>query len=158
MNLTIHFDGSCWPNPGGLARFGYTVKSFGTDLNRQGYGVIGESPLMSNNHAELYALAEGLEWAVALTSFHKIELIKVIGDSEVAVRLMSGIYRANASKLYYPQWERAKIIQAKLEALGCTVSFEWCPREENQECDDLSKMPVVTASAELIEDAEGLLS
>jgi hypothetical protein len=45
----------------------------------------------------------------------------------------------------------------RIGALGGDVSFEWCPREENQECDDLSKMPVVTASAELLEEAESLL-
>jgi ribonuclease HI len=126
----------------------------------------GEGCGMSNNYAELYAMAEGLEYVLQLMKLHRIDSVRVVGDSEVAVRLMSGRYRANREKLYYPQFVRAKAAQyrvrfndelVRIGALGALVSFEWCPREENQECDDLSKMPVVTASAELLEEAESLL-
>jgi ribonuclease HI len=163
MNITIHFDGSCWPNPGGLARYGFTLRSDDGSVNHSGHGMCGEGCGMSNNYAELYAMAEGLEYVLQLMKLHRIDSVRVVGDSEVAVRLMSGRYRANREKLYYPQFVRAKAAQYRvrfndeLVRIGALVSFEWCPREENQECDDLSKMPVVTASAELLEEAESLL-
>jgi ribonuclease HI len=157
MNLTIHFDGSCWPNPGGLAKYGFTVRSTDGKINHRGYGVIGNNERMSNNHAELYAMAEGLEWAIALMRLQKLSAIIVIGDSQVAVRLMDGGYRARNWKLYYPQYVRAKIAQEYLESYTCTVKFEWCPREMNQECDDLSKMPEINVSQELLSEAEYLL-
>jgi ribonuclease HI len=157
MNLIIHFDGSCWPNPHGLARYGYTLRSDDGAVNHSGHGMCGEGCGMSNNYAELYAMAEGLEYVLQLMKLHRVDAVKVIGDSEVAVRLMSGRYRANPEKLYYPQLVRAQAAQEELVRIGALVSLEWCPREENQECDDLSKMPVVTASAELLSEAEYLL-
>jgi ribonuclease HI len=158
MDILIHFDGSCWPNPGGLARYGFTLRSGDGAVNHSGYGVIGENPSMSNNHAELYALACGLEYVLQLQRLQVIGTVRVVGDSEVAVRLMSGRYRANREKLYYPQYVRATIARDSIESAGGSVEFDWIPRAENQECDDLSKMPVDTASAELKDEAEDLLA
>jgi ribonuclease HI len=157
MELTLHFDGSCWPNPGGLAKYGYTlsgVPSGGTC----GSGLVGENEFMSNNHAEFYAMAEGLEHCLRFARFHHVTGVLVVGDSEVATRIISGRYRANRQKLYYPQYVRAVIAMDALNMLGIPVRFKWVPREQNQEADDLSKLPINNASPELLEEAEGLLS
>jgi ribonuclease HI len=157
MHLTLHFDGSCWPNPGGLAKFGWTLRAdtiHGPHLSNHGY--VGEGPLMSNNLAEFYAMASALE--AAYMHLLRVESISVVGDSEMVIRLMTGRYRANKDKLYYPQFIRAKEVLAALEAKGVPVSFKWVPREQNQEADDLSKLPAAKPlDSTLLAEAEAML-
>jgi ribonuclease HI len=84
--------------------------------------------------------------------------VTVVGDSEVATRIISGRYRANRQKLYYPQYVRAVIAMDALNMLGIPVRFKWVPREQNQEADDLSKLPINNASTELLDEAEATLA
>ena len=139
MKLTLHFDGSCWVNPGGTAKYGWTL-SFPDGGKIWDNGPVGEGPLMSNNLAELYALAKGL--AHSLTHAKTGDIIEVFGDSEIAVKLMQGKYKANKEKLYYPAYEYCKKIEFIIHSKNIDVQYNWIPREKNQEADDLSKLPL----------------
>jgi ribonuclease HI len=136
---TLHFDGSCWVNPGGTAAFGYVLQ--GEDLHLDKSGVIGTGPEMSNNLAEFYALAKGLEaYAENIGSGH----LQVFGDSEMVIKMMNRVLRTqelkgNPDKLYYPAYEGAVEIMNTLLLRGTKIDFSWIPREENTVCDDLSK-------------------
>jgi ribonuclease HI len=157
INITIHFDGSCWPNPGGLAKYGYTLRSdTGTDIRAN--GLVGEGPEMSNNHAELWALGWALADVLALIKTCNVQKVLVIGDSQVAIRLMSGAYRANPEKLYWPAFVRAHELANLLYKADIAVQFEWVRREFNQEADDLSKAPLSTASKELLDEADDFIN
>jgi ribonuclease HI len=160
MNILIHFDGSCWPNPGGLAKYGYTLRGSCPEheVNIRANGLVGEGPEMSNNHAELWALGWGLADVLTLIKTVPITSVTVRGDSQVAIRLMSGAYQARPWKLYWPALKRARKLENLLSKINIPVTYEWIPREENQECDDLSKMPVLTASTELLDEGDELLA
>ena len=161
MRLTLHFDGSCWPNPGGLAKYGYTLRGdHNAVVNHQGSGFAGEGPSVSNNSAEFFAMAEGLEHAgvLAYNQHNKIEMVTVIGDSEIAIKLMQGKYKANKEKLYWKQYCRAMAAMQALFRYGVDVEFKWVPREKNTECDELSKLPAAKpVDDDLLAEAEDLL-
>jgi ribonuclease HI len=156
LHLTLHFDGSCWPNPGGTAKYGLTLKGGDSPISESGW--CGEGPLMSNNLAEFFAMARGLE-LVGLMSHHtKIASLWVQGDSEIAIKLMKGTYRANKDKLYWPQYSRAMAALQILYKAGTDVSFAWIPREQNTECDELSKLPAAKPlDSTLLAEAEEML-
>ncbi len=154
MRLTLHFDGSCWPNPGGLAKYGWTLHTPSGD--HSGHGFAGEGPHVSNNYAEFYAMAEGLSLALAVVRHGGS--IEVLGDSEVAIKIMQGAYKARKDKLYWPQYDRCMKLLKCLHDLGIYVEFKWIPREQNQEADTLSKLLTTDpVSPVLIEEAEELL-
>jgi len=129
--ITINFDGLCYPkNPGGVAAYGYLVSRYGKPIWR-GFGSVGEGKGMTNNVAEYEALMAAAQWLIDEEIDEKI-LIK--GDSELVIKQMKGQYKVSSatSKKYVPEIKRL--------LLGKDVSFEWVPREENEEADGLSRM------------------
>lgn len=136
--FTIHFDGSCWPNPGGQAAYGMTLDKYGVEICTEA-GVTGSGPLMSNNVAEFDALRVGLQRYLE-QSPEKGDIIHVFGDSNLVVKMMQGDYRPNSSKLYYPYYKEAFKLYSQIEiTIGAKVDFTWIPRERNTRCDALSK-------------------
>lgn len=151
VHFVLHFDGSCWPNPGGTAAWGFVLKEYNRAdaLPRpitKGSGVTGTNPVMSNNVAEFDALYYGL----SALSAHLLErgesgsvepdTLTVYGDSQLVVNMMSGIWSPKKDKLYYPFWQKAFDEHAVLEVLkGLPIEYKWIPREQNIECDILSK-------------------
>jgi ribonuclease HI len=157
MNITIHFDGSCWPNPGGLARYGYTITNYPDAVDIVGSGECGKHERTSNNFAELWAMSEALEDCIKLSVTLPVGAVSVHGDSQVAINLMTGRYRPCRQKLYYPQLVRAQIAADELERREIGVQFFWIPRERNDKADRLSKGTWYNVSLELIDEAENLL-
>jgi ribonuclease HI len=133
---TIHFDGSCWVNPGGKAAFGYTIDKEGVETSAVA-GIVGEGTGMSNNVAEFYALLAAL-WELK-PSLQKEDRIEVFGDSMLVINVMNGKWSPKGDKLYYDTFllVDAEVWLAKLA--GVEFSFSWIPREGNTRCDDLSK-------------------
>lgn len=132
----IHFDGSCWPNPGGTAAYGFTLAVNG-EIVEAAHGVIGTGPKMSNNVAEFIAAARGLAWVrhAAPLPAH----ITVRGDSMLVIQIMSGKWRATQDKLYSDSYLLCDNLRRELVEAGHEIEFEWLPREQNQMCDNLSK-------------------
>jgi ribonuclease HI len=150
VEYTLHFDGSCWPNPGGTAAYGFLLKTLGGPVS--GHEVIGSGPLMSNNLAEFYALTVGLNAFYERIPRDSASFTKLVvyGDSDLVVKMMTRVQRTgeikgDPSKLYFPAYEGAIQSLYRIQSLGVTVDFKWIPREENQECDDLSKAHNATA-------------
>jgi len=150
-HFVLHFDGSCWPNPGGTAAWGFVLKEFNRAdalprLIFKNSGVTGTNPVMSNNVAEFDALYYGLEYLSAhleqrvKSGSVEPDTLTVYGDSQLVVNMMSGIWSPKKDKLYYPFWRKAFNAHADLEVLkGLSIDYTWIPREQNTECDDLSK-------------------
>lgn len=140
--FTLHFDGSCGPkNPGGTAGYGFVLSSQGATVE-SGHGVIGTGEGMTNNLAEFWALWQGLHAAtrVILSTLRpRGTHLTVLGDSMLVIKMMNRQYRAKPDKAYYVAYDRAMAQLQELRALGVLVSFDWTPRETNQECDNLSK-------------------
>ena len=158
----LHFDGSCWPNPGGTAAYGYILRMPCADpkltMVHPKHAVLGTSPRMSNNVAEFAGLYAGLAHYATLFPVSG-DLIQCYGDSDLVVKVMSGIWKPKADKLYYPYYNLCDGIVKNLRSKGVMVKFAWIPREENEECDALSKVHTKKEiSKELLDEAEFLLS
>jgi ribonuclease HI len=139
---SLKFDGACGPkNPGGIASYGFILNTPAGEAIK-GHGVIGEGPTMSNNVAEFAALAAGLHAFIGdmyKTGIRPVTLL-VKGDSNVVINIMSRRWRAHSDKLYWTYYlECLGLVTALRKDLKTHVSFDWIPREANQDCDDLSK-------------------
>jgi ribonuclease HI len=129
--ITVYFDGLCYPrNPCGVAAYGYLIYREGEIIHR-GFGAVGEGKGMTNNVAEY----EGLKAAAMWLDDNGIgEKILIKGDSQLVIKQMKGDWQVNSatSKKYAPE------IKQLLK--GKDVTFQWVPREENEEADKLSRV------------------
>lgn len=142
--ITIHFDGSCWPNPGGQAGYGAIIRRDGIEIKR----ITGTLPAgqTSNNVAEYAALIAGVEWVINREKgkyWISVDLIEepvqCFGDSQLVIKQMwgwppgrkwkikEGLYEANA--------RHAKELLTRFRSITGT----WVPREENAEADEISR-------------------
>lgn len=133
--INAYFDGSCWPNPGGKAAYGFWVEEIngekGHDLT-EGFGLIGEGPSLSNNVAEYEGLRQTLLWLLK-TNLQNKE-ITVYGDNLIVIKQMREEMRAKKG-LYLPFYKET----IKLKPLFKSINFYWIPRENNYRADELSK-------------------
>ena len=133
----IHSDGSCWPNPGGPIGYGYTIK---TETNHWAHhGSIVPGPGNTNNVAEFAALYEALAYAVTTIGLHPGDTVNCYSDSQIMVNLMCGLYSPNPEKSYFQNYFLCSGLVKEYRRRGICFNFHWIPREQNQECDDLSK-------------------
>lgn len=129
--ITVYFDGLCYPkNPCGVAAYGYLIYRDGEIIHR-GFRAVGEGKGMTNNVAEY----EGLKAAAMWLQDNGIEeKILIKGDSQLVMKQMKGDWQVNSatSKKYVPEIKR--LLQ------GMDVTFQWVPREKNEEADKLSRV------------------
>jgi ribonuclease HI len=124
------FDGVCEPrNPGGHAAFGILVKVDGKMTVERG-SYVGYGPEMSNNVAEFAG------FIALMKEIAKIPGPALVrGDSKLVIYTLTGRYKAKQG-LYIPYFLNAR--QA-FEPERDRVGLEWIGREQNEECDKLSK-------------------
>ena len=129
--ITAYFDGLCYPkNPCGVAAYGYLIYRDGEIIHR-GFRAVGEGKGMTNNVAEY----EGLKAAAMWLHDNGIEeKILIKGDSQLVMKQMKGEWQVSSatSKKYVPE--------IKLLLQGMDVTFQWIPREKNEEADKLSRV------------------
>jgi ribonuclease HI len=135
-NLYGWFDGSCTPyNPGGYGGWGIVLKNSDNELIHKDGGKLEKGPHMSNNVAEYFAVADLLELIGTVAAKGWSVLIR--GDSNLVINQMSGKWKVKKG-MYLEQFHRAQKELMKLQKMGIAVTFEWVPREQNQEADELS--------------------
>lgn len=122
----LHFDGSCWPNPGPNSKCGFVLR-FGTRLIERTHS-LGDG---TNNTAEYYGLIHGLRCAVE----NGINSLEVYGDSQLVI---NGVRRMRLSKKGKPHLEKLKAQAIDLARKFQWIEFNWIPREQNSEADALS--------------------
>jgi ribonuclease HI len=128
------FDGCCEPhNPGGHAAYGALVKVDGEIVFSEGR-YIGSGSEISNNVAEYQGVIAVLE---QITGLHGQAVVR--GDSQLVINQLKRKWKARKG-LYLPSYEKAIVLA---DSLRSRVRFEWIPREQNNECDQLSKKPLL---------------
>lgn len=131
--IELYFDGCCEPkNPGGNGGAGVIIKKDGVTIEQLA-NYCGNGQNMTNNVAEYQALIDGLKYLSNQNLFN--EEIKVFGDSQLVIEQMSGRWKIKKG-IYEPK----AIEAAKLKIKFKNIKFEWIPREQNIECDCLSKI------------------
>lgn len=129
------FDGCCEPrNPGGHGSWGALLKKNGRVIwKSQGY--CGFGPTISNNVAEYSGFIALLQEAQ-----NQFGDLIIRGDSKLVVCQIGGSWKIHGG-LYVPFYWEAKALWKYQELFrkGCRLTIEWIPRDDNSECDVLSK-------------------
>jgi ribonuclease HI len=129
--IEVWTDGLCEPvNPGGICCIGYVIKRQGRTIDK-GSEVIGRGKDMTNNVAEYSALVRALERIRELGL--EQEKVVVRSDSSLLVNQMRGVWKVKKPRIK-PLYEKATGL-----ARGIDVAFQWIPREENREADQLTR-------------------
>jgi ribonuclease HI len=133
--ILIFTDGLAEPNPG-LGTYGYVIyRDEKRTLARHGF----DGDPVSNNHAE-YA---GLLAALRSVEANSDEEVVVRSDSKMLVNQMAGNWKVSKKALNSTNEGSYvdKYLEAKQVARGFSrLSFEWIPREQNAEADELSRI------------------
>ncbi|KAJ9453642.1 hypothetical protein DIPPA_16949 [Diplonema papillatum] len=127
----LFFDGASKGNPGPSGAGAYLLETESQEIRwRQSCGL----PNGTNNEAEYHGLLIGLEQAVTMPH---VTRLTVIGDSELVIKQMLGVYRVRASTLVGLH-ARAKDLCNRLRARRCRLSFRHIDRCLNALADSLA--------------------
>lgn len=128
--LTLKFDGGARGNPG-PSGYGFAIFKNGSEIESD-YGFIGET---TNNVAEYVALINGLQ---CLVDTYPNANVKVIGDSRLVIKQVTGEWSANDGKLA----KRLDTVNELLEEHNGTVTFKWTKRKNNGRADELANKAI----------------
>ena len=129
------FDGAYQPfNPGGTATFGVIVKNKDGTVLLAEHGLVGKGSQMSNNVAEYAGVLHILKYL----SSRPPGRVTIYGDSNLVINQLNGKWRIRKG-LYLSTAIEAKALLAYLHCRGWQINLCWVPREQNRECDRLSK-------------------
>ena len=130
--LDLYFDGSCGPkNPGGTAGYAWRLVDPVTgDVLASDHGEVCSGPEATNNVGEWGAVRNGLRH---LSQQNWEGELNIRGDSQLVIYQLIGKYKCRKETLI-PYHEECMILLKKWQ-----WDAHWIPREENQECDLLSK-------------------
>jgi len=133
--IEIYFDGACEPkNPEGIATFGFVIYNNREKIvEDKGLACKPFSWQASNNVAEYTAMIKAFEWLLANFEIVDGDNIKAYGDSQLAIRQMTGEYTVNAERIR-PLYKKACVLREQFKS----ITFLWVPREKNTEADALS--------------------
>lgn len=123
--ITANVDGGARGNPG-PAGYGVYIRDANGNAIAQLSEYLGHK---TNNFAEYSALLAALEYAVS----NGYRTLKVISDSELMVRQMTGQYRVNSPDLK-PLYEKARSLTRKLDKF----TIQHVLRGQNQHADKLA--------------------
>lgn len=123
--ITANVDGGARGNPG-PAGYGVHIRDSEGQVIAQLSEYLGHK---TNNYAEYSALLAALEYAIK----NNLRALKVISDSELMVRQMTGVYKVNSPELR-PLYEKARSLVRQLEKF----SIEHVLRAKNQHADQLA--------------------
>ena len=135
MLLRVYFDGSCGPkNPGGVAAYGFLIRSEADQIIHESSGRIGSGPEFTNNVAEFEGLYQAMLW---LHHHYPQAEVDFYGDSTLVVSLMCGEAQAKKGK-YLPYYEKTIELARPYLTRG-QWSVHWIQRDFNSEADELSQ-------------------
>lgn len=128
-------DGACEPdNPGGHMGMGALIKGEDGFIEMAHSAYRAANSNNTNNTAEYGSLYYVLKWFIDNELCSK--KITVHGDSKLVMFQMAGTWRIKESNAKY--LPAAKICKEMVKKFS-NIKFVWIPREQNEECDALSK-------------------
>jgi ribonuclease HI len=140
----LEFDGSCSKNPGGTCAFGFViirkdcVFACNTEtIIKEGHGVYGTGPGMTNNCSEHIAVIKGL--SAIMEFIESGDSLEIVGDSMLIINQLNGVWGARSNSGYYKFYHLSKRALKDIRQKGVTVTCRWIGRDQNQRADELSK-------------------
>lgn len=129
--LKLYFDGSCLPkNPGGIAGYGWRLVSMDGNEVETDHGEVCRGSGATNNIAEWAAVRNGLRY---LKEKNWEGVLEIFGDSQLVIRQLLGEYKVRKDTLIPYHTECMELLK------NIEWKAFWIPREQNEECDLLSK-------------------
>lgn len=146
--LIARFDGACDPNPLGHCSCACLIERDGAEVHRESR-YLGNGQGMTNNVAEYEGLLLILRWFNRQVELGHRERLLVIGDSMLVINCMgrqkmrpsSGVCAASSQKCI----EAATIHKPMM-------TFQWQPRQHNEECDAMCQLEIGEAKCAKIRD------
>jgi ribonuclease HI len=129
--MTVYCDGLCEPNPGGVATCGWVVYR-GEKRIKKHHAFVFYGPGATNNIAEYNAVLSALEWL--LQKGHNNRNVTIKTDSQLVVNQINGSYSVKAVNLV-PLYKKAVNLAKEFD----NIEFQWIPRKQNREADELSR-------------------
>lgn len=144
--IKVYFDGACEPNPNGYMGIGCWVldtKTKNIIYEHSACYNVGENgyKYTSCNVAEYEALRNALTWLLA--NNHQESDILCIGDSNLVINQMSGVWKIKSGLYALSAFDTRKLVKE-----FSTISFEWIPRGLNEYADELSKRAMIERDVE----------
>jgi ribonuclease HI len=134
--LIAKFDGACEPfNPGGHAACAALIERDGVEVHRESQ-YLGFGAGMTNNVAEFKGLMLILRW------FEKLEPkepMVIIGDSLIVIRRLTGKAKHPPVGVCAPLAQDCVLAAYRWRNL---LTYEWQPREANEECDAMCALEI----------------
>ncbi len=129
MTVIAYIDGLAEPRNPGVGTYGFVIYRDGRRL-AEGDGLAGYN--VTNNFAEYTALAEALK---KLKEMHILSGAVVRTDSKLLYGQMSQGWKVKGGG-YVQKLKEVRDLLREFDS----VTFEWVPREENEEADLLSRV------------------
>lgn len=125
--ITIHSDGGSRGNPGPAA-YGYVITDSENNIIFQEGKYIG---ITTNNVAEYTGVVQSLTWVSQ--NLTEVSSVKIIVDSELVARQMSGVYKVKNENLrnYFNQ------IKSLEDSINAPIQYISVPRSKNKDADAL---------------------
>ncbi|MFA5395702.1 MAG: ribonuclease HI family protein [Methanogenium sp.] len=149
--MKIYFDGSIrQKNPGGIAGYGWIIKTNEGIALKSGHAIIGSGKNMTNNIAEYTGLLSALTWFVSSKYFDQNEKLYIHGDSALVCNMVSKKWgwEKDEKGVRTGRWTPHKDFPLLKELLNKILEIlknknvkyvvEWIPREENEDADRIS--------------------
>lgn len=137
MNLICYFDGSCTPrNPGGDMGWGAIVKDQQGNIIHQSSGKKPAASDNTNNVAEYMGLQSVLNHL--FDKWYEGDDVLIRGDSMMVCMQMMGKWRIKDGYYKETAIECLNNLDFLKEERELNISFEWIPRNMNEEADLLS--------------------
>jgi len=130
--MKLYFDGSCKPNPGGIARYGFIVTLDNGRPVFSGDDYLGEGAGWTNNRAEWYALGHALRAVVDADM--KLESLEIYGDSQLVINQLTGKWRVRDKHLARVRSRCMELIGT----IGVAWNATWVSRDNNTVADRLA--------------------
>lgn len=127
-------------NPGGHAAYGVLIKVDGTVVLAEGQ-YVGGGPSYSNNLAEYSGMLRILQ---EITKYPAETEVRIYGDSALVINQLNRKWKVNGG-FYYPVYQKCVPL---FEAERHRIRTFWLRREENSECDKLSKKVLLDMGVE----------
>lgn len=129
--IVLTFDGGIHPNPGGVPRYGWQVRSEDGNLLSESSGTNPDTEVRTNNVAEYLGLIAGLKF---LKESKWTGEIAIKSDSKLVVGQMCDTLAVRQPHLLRLRNEALKT----LHEIADKISIDWIPRKKNQDCDKLA--------------------
>lgn len=132
---TLRFDGACQPNPGQGGAGYILTDDYDGHVILQGRYYVGNN--CTNNVAEYFGLVQGL---IALrNSRHTVQQLDIEGDSELVIRQMKDVYRANSRRLRPLKDKARKLLDEDMGQDVVEYYFRHISRDSNARADTLAR-------------------